>query len=190
MKKVTIIIIFILSCLAGSQSQILPLSSRRTNEITYELACAKATTFLAGLGFQNSPVEKSRARIFRMSRGSFYSLNTKSGFWIEVDTTSGRIRTARNMKRRNEQYRKQNRTGDSMFSSEASAKNRLRLVATQCGVPSHATLVNFGWKRDGEVKDANSAGTVWGNYKLANEAYHLSIDPQDGVLVSFQHLER
>jgi hypothetical protein len=92
-----------------------------------------------------------------------------------------------NNARRRKQYRKEGRTGQQYFLSEAQAKAHIRRLADLLEVPSSTVLTGFVWKKDGQVKDANSAGSVGAVFKdsAGRVVATLSCDPQDGALVEF-----
>jgi hypothetical protein len=104
-----------------------------------------------------------------------------------LDAQSGQLFLYSFEGRSQDQLHNRGRTGTQRFSSAAEAKAHLRAIATALGVPASATLANFVWKTDGQVRDQNTAGEVGAVFKDATGKVvaALHCDPQDGALVEF-----
>lgn len=190
LKHLFVLSLFMISAFTLAQLQMFGVRERKPGEISYETAVVKMTEIIVRLGFEAPIAVEEKSRIMRRTSHSEYALATKGGDWIcKVDTVSGRVTSIINQKRRDDQYRKRCRTGGQKFPSEQAAKNHLRTVATKLGVPATASLTHFGWKKDGEVRDANSSGAVYANYRIpGREVFIVEVDPQDGVFIFFQHI--
>lgn len=191
-KHVLAFSIVLISITFAAQMTVVGVRENKSSEITFDVASTKFRNTVVALGFPQPKIEESKSRLVRHSMGADYDMRTKSGDWqCNVDANTGDLLALTNRKRRNEQFKRQGRTGTQLFASEQAAKNHLRLVATKCGVPSNATFLSMRWKRDGEVKDANSAGAITANYRFAGrESFQVVVDPQDGMFVSYRHAVR
>jgi hypothetical protein len=108
-------------------------------------------------------------------------------YTIMVDAVDGSFRGFTNGVRRWQQYKNKGRTGKEAFTTEVAWRNHLQTLGRHLGVPETATLGSITWKRDGQVKDANSAGYVGGTFRdhSGKAIAIINCDPQDGVLVMF-----
>lgn len=190
LKHLFVLSLFMISAFTLAQLQMFGVRERKPGEISYETAVVKMTEIIVRLGFEAPTAVEEKCRIVRRPANSEYDLRTKGGDWsCTVDAISGRIKSLLNRKRHNDQYKNRGRTGGQKFPSEQAAKNHLRTVATKLGVPASASLTHFGWKKDGEVRDANSSGAVYANYRIpGREVFIVEVDPQDGVFIFFQHI--
>lgn len=178
-----------LSGCAGAQIELVDVRSRHADETTFAVACAKFEAIVAALGSPLPRIDGRRCRIMRSDLQRHYELQTKSGDWLcTVDARYGDVTSLTNMKRRTDQYKRIGRTGAQRFHTESEVKNYMRALATKCGVPATAAFSSLEWKQDGEVADGNSSGTIWANYRIpGREAFQVSVDPQDGMLVAYRH---
>jgi len=106
---------------------------------------------------------------------------------FKVSPETGAVMSFYYMSRRQDQYKRKNRTRKQFFNSQPQAKAHLSRLARVLGVPGSARMDRFEWKKDGQVKDANTAGYVGARFVDANGKLlaTLTCDPQDGVLVTF-----
>jgi hypothetical protein len=108
-------------------------------------------------------------------------------FALRIDAKTGQLMSFEFHQRREEQYRGLGRTGKQKFSRTEDAKRYIVALAAKLQVPPSAKLTGFDWKKDGAVKDANTAGSVGSVFKdgTGRVVATISCDPQDGALVYF-----
>lgn len=186
-KLVLVPTLSVVGMLGFSQLTFVSVRSNNSGEISFETAVQRFKADVTALGFTEPRVNENQSRIVRSGFGSKYALKSESGLWTaDVDAVSGRLLSLYNQKRRREQYKGIGRSGVQYFTSEQAAKNHLRMVATKLGMPTEAVFSKLTWKRDGEVKDASTAGSVFANYRIpGRETFVVGVDPQDGVFVSY-----
>ena len=164
-------------------------SARREGELTAQEASIAASAALARVGVDIGDRTRMLVQLRDFVRGhrKWECWSDPYTYLCKVDAASGELMSYYNEARRHEQYRGLGRTGRQYFQSEAQAKNRIRTLANLLGVSASTTLTGFAWQRDGEVRDQNSAGSVGAVFKNSEGQVvaTISLDPQDGVLVTF-----
>ena len=156
-------------------------------ELHPAVVAAKAADFVRLLG--HNPGElKNMLLTADPRRGSRDWLVYTGGHehWIGLDAV-GNVNFYAFQARRQDQFRNKGRTGKQFCQNAAQAKAHLYAVATKLGIPFGSVLKSFSWARDGEVADANSAGSFGGSFVDSHGKMlaAMSCDPQDGQLVFY-----
>jgi hypothetical protein len=160
-----------------------------SGELQFKEAASRAATVLGNLGI--NPGNKSRMWLSLQDyvRGHReWLVFTEDKSWaLALDAKNSTLMSLYFQGRRHQQYEGKGRTGKQFFRTESQARQHLLMLARKLDVPSSAKLTSFAWKKDGEVKDANSYGEVGGVFKDSSGRVvaTLNCDPQDGVLVEF-----
>jgi uncharacterized SAM-binding protein YcdF (DUF218 family) len=160
--------------------------TRTANDLSPGRALEVADRFLSSIG-ASEDFSKAQAALRKYYGGKKWTIAGPKGHQVDVDASHGRVTMYYNFGRSDDQYRRRGRTGKQRFTNEADAKQYVRNLATKLGIPTDTVMTNFSWKKDGQVKDANSAGSFGAVFVDAqgNLRGTVSCDPQDGVLVVF-----
>jgi hypothetical protein len=161
----------------------------RQGEMSANQIAHRATAAIAALGRDPGSIAKMWVSLETFVRGErrWDVLTEGKAHLARFDAISGELMSYYFQTRRYDQLKNRGRTGLQYFPNETAAKARIRAIATSLGVPASATMAGFEWKRDGQVKDQNSAGSVGAVFKdnQGRVIATVSCDPQDGVLVCF-----
>lgn len=160
-------------------------------EMSHMQAVGKAQGVIRALTGANGDMRGAGVILDQDPRGRrFWEVTTKGLLRLNIESKSGALLMYANLARSQDQFKGRGRTGRQRFATEAAWRGYLMAMLRRLGLPATLRIARFAWKRDGQVRDANSAGYVGAAFagRDGREVAIVNCDPQDGTLMYFGRL--
>lgn len=166
---------------------------RKPEDITIEVACAKAKQFFALIDRQDPGKQKYWVMIVEATilgkKVRVWDIWCQKELLVTLDAKSGSILSYNDLKKQADRHYRRNRTNGKFYSSNTVAQTSLRGMATKLNVPAT-------WKmrtitiRGNENPEHPGKGYVGTTFVDASGRVcgSLALDSQDGRLLSFHRL--